>query len=277
MATFLWQAWSHRWLGTATLDWADDAGAHSVSASGSSVGTSGAAGLFSHVALTAIDPKDRSGSTLNLGFPAFAPYLQTTMDAATAQTPTCVFDQATGLYTLACNGAVFSLTLTGTTARDIMRRILGFSGNKSGATSYTSDTRPFYSIRTAVDAKTGFRAPSMISEETHWRRASEVAYSLSSTRPTRSTQWEHRHEAKAAVQRRFAVADTVVGGASWTYEDFLEHAASFAVPCVVKDGTESMVFFAPDGFVESAIAYARPDYDGNETVRIRAATVAGYL
>jgi hypothetical protein len=280
MATVLYEAWDHRWLGTATIDWTDASGAHSVDITSADIGTSGRSGLFSHLALTAVDPKDRSGSTLNLGFASFAAILQSKMDAATANTITVTFNETNLAYVFTTDAVGFGMTLTGSDARNRMRRILGFSGDVAfnpNAVQISSDARPFYLVRAAVDAKSGFVPPTMIGDEMKTRRAGSAIYTLGATRPARSSRWEHRHEPKAAVQRRFAVADTLVGGASWTYEDFLEHAAKYGVPCVVKDGTESMVFYAPDGFGESSVQYARPDYDGNETVRIRATSVAGYL
>lgn len=278
MTQALFQAWDHRSFGTATINWTDTSGATSVSVTSASIGTSGSAGLFSHSAFVSVDPKDR-GAVRNLGFAALAPFLQTTMDAASGQTITVTFSEATQAYTLtATTGAVFSLTFVGD-AGTRMRQLLGFTGNKTGAMSYTSDCRPRFCIRTAIDGQAEFRRPSIIEGQYHSRIADGgKPYAVGPVRLAKTARWEHQHETKAAVFQAFAVADTVVGGAHWTYEDYLDHAARFAVPCMVYTTItgEAVIFYALDGFDADVAALHRADYHDRWIVRVTASSVVGF-
>jgi hypothetical protein len=266
MATVLYQGWDHRWLGTALIDWEDDDGSHTATF---------ATGKYCHLSLAAVDPKDRSGTTIDLGFPSFAAALQSAMNAETAETVTVTFDPSTLAYTIAVSGALFELTLNA-----LARRILGFTltTTYSGATSYTSTMRPWYLWRAAIDGTTAYDQPVALADVVKQRRADDgTFYTAAPTRIVREASWEFRHEAQAAVHRRFAVADTVIGGASWTFEDFAELAARFAVPCVKKDAQESVVFFMPRGFVRGSLDIPGKTLLSNQTVRCRADSVVGYL
>jgi hypothetical protein len=266
VATDLYQGWDHRWLGTALIDWEDDAGSHTATIS---------SGKYCHLSLAAVDPEDRSGSTIDLGFPSFAAALQSAMNAETTETLTVSFNTTTLTYTIACTGAVFELTLNA-----LARRILGFTltTTYSGATSYTSTMRPFYVWRAAIDGMSNYDQPAAIADAVKARRADDgTVYTVAPTRIVREASWEFRHEAEAAVHRRFAVADTTLGGASWTFEDFAEHAARYAVPCVKRDSRESVVFYMPRGFVRGAFDVPGKTLLSRQVVRCRAESVVGYL
>jgi hypothetical protein len=270
MATDLYQGWDHRWLGSAIIDWEDDAGSHQVEINASSDVT-----RFCHLSLASVDPMDRSGTTIDLGFVSFAAILQSLMNAETTETVTVTFSTTTLAYTIACTGAVFELTLNA-----LARRILGFTltTTYSGATSYTSTMRPFYVWRAAIDGTSSYDQPVAIADVVKSRRADDgTFYTASPARIVREASWEFRHEAQAAVHRRFAVADTTIGGASWTFEDFAEHAARYAVPCVKRDSQESVVFFMPRGFVRGALDIPGKTLLSRQTVRVRADSVVGYL
>lgn len=269
MATDLHQGFDFRWLGTATIDWVDASGAHAVSFS---------SGQYAHLAMTAVDPKDRSGSSITTGFSAFAAALQTAMDAATAQTVTVAFNASTLAYTIAVAAGTIALTLTGSTARDKMRRILGFTGNKGAAASQVSDMRPWYVVRATIDGRTSYDQSAVRDDQIVTARAEDGRlYALGPTRLVRQARWEHHFEPKAAVHSRFAVADTLAGGASWTWEDWLNHAARYGVPCVAKDATESMVFYTSKPFGRQSFRRRQRDIDPQQIVTIDAESVIGYL
>jgi hypothetical protein len=268
MATDLYQGWDHRWLGTATLDWTATEGARSVSFT---------TGRYCHLGLTAIDPEDRRGTTIDLGFEEFAPALVAAMDAVTADNHTITWDPALLRYTFVVNGnfPLNSVVATGNAARETMRRLLGITANGS----YTaSDMRPWYVVRAEIDGRSNYDQPAMPDDVIRTRRASDGSiYSIGPTLVPREASWELRFEEKKHVQRRFADADSLAAGASWTYEDFLEHAAKYSVPCVIRDSVESMVFQMDTGFSRGAFARSRPDMDPMQIVKMRAASIRGYL
>lgn len=87
----------------------------------------------------------------------FTSAIKTAFDAATGSTFTVTWSSTTGRYTIS-RGTVFTLTFA-TDADLRLRAALGFSGNKSGASSYTSDFVPAYIMATAVSARTDVVGP----------------------------------------------------------------------------------------------------------------------
>lgn len=81
--------------------------------------------------------------------------LATALNAATgvgAGTYTVAFNSTTLKYTISNDTANFSMTFTGA-AGTVMQRILGFSGNKTGAATYTSDDQVYYAIQGTLGHK----------------------------------------------------------------------------------------------------------------------------
>lgn len=272
MSTVLYQTWNHRVIGTATIGWSDAAGPHSVSISSTTNG-----GRLSHIDLSAVDPEDRSGSTLDLEFHAFATELQSAMDAATSETVTVAFSTTTLAYTLTCTGGTFDITFNGD-AGARMRRILGFTASQFGAGPHGSNMRPWYLWAAAIDGRARYDQPAMREGDIKRRFADGgQMYSVGPVRPVYQARWAHQFEAKADVHRRFADADTLASGASWTAQDFLDHAARHAAICVIKDSTESMVFYTGGGFDRSAVTRSRPDSDLHQIVSVNAESIIGWL
>jgi hypothetical protein len=127
------------------------------------------------------------------------------------------------------------------------------SGNRSGATTYASQITPRYIWQAAIDGRAQYSQPTMREGE-YSRRFADGGqmYTAGPVRPVYQAQWAHQFEAKADVHRRFSASD------DWTAHDFLDHAARYAAPCVIKDATEAMVFYCGTGFDRGSRARARP-------------------
>ena len=80
--------------------------------------------------------------------------LKTLMDATStgAGTYTVSFDESTLKYTISYSSGNFDMTFSGA-AGDVMKNLLGFTGNKTGASSYTSDVAVYYAIDGTLGAK----------------------------------------------------------------------------------------------------------------------------
>lgn len=270
MATDLYQGWSHRWLGTATLTWTDSSGTFSVSTASTD--------NFCHLGLTAVNIDSRDGGTVNTGFSSFATWLKTAMDAsASTRTFTVTWSSTNLTYTITPNSGTIALTFT-STAGARMRRILGFTANKSAAASQTSDMRPWYVMRAQIDGRTRYDFPTAREGQVRYAVGDDATlYTLAPTRLVQSAKWEHAFEPPEAVHRRLAVADTVAAGASWTWQDWLDHASRYAVPCVIKDASASMVFRTRTPFERGVARRRKPDAEPQQIVSINAESIVGYL
>lgn len=117
-----------------TMTGTDDGGAFSVSMT---------TGTYNHYDI----------SSIVTGYTEFADALETALNAASASgTYTVSFSLTTG-YTIAYSGALLSLDLTGSTGQTNMAKVLGFSGDRSGATTYASQVRPYYFILPAMPGR----------------------------------------------------------------------------------------------------------------------------
>lgn len=268
MSAVLYEGWSHRRLGTATIGWTDASGAHTASITSANNG-----GRMSHLDLSAVTLDTDDGGTVDLEFHAFATELQAAMDAQTAQTVTVSFSTTTLAYTITVGGGTFSTLVWSGSAGTLMRRILGLSASAApSAGSLVSDQTPRFIWSAAVNGRAAYQQPAAIEGQTVSRRAGGgQLYSLGPSRPIREARWEHRFEANEDMHRRFGATD------AWTAEQWIEHASIYAVPCVIADDTESMVFYTGRGWVREAFARSRPDSDLHQTVRVNAESIVGYL
>lgn len=268
MATDLYQGWDHRWLGTATVTVTDAVGSAAVSIT---------SGKYAHLSLASVDPEDRSGTTIDTGYSDFATALATAINAAMSDTITVTWSSSALTYTIAnSSSSTLQLAFSGA-AGDRMRRILGLTANKATDPT-TSDMRPWYVMRAEVDGRAKYDQPAAKGGQIRSAMGDDgTLYSLAPTRLIREARWEHEFEAKASIHRRFAVADTLAAGASYTWEDFMDHAARFAVPCVIKDSTESMVFYTSQAFERATFRRRGAQADPQQTVGIRADSIVGYL
>lgn len=273
MATDLYQPWSHRWGGIATLQWTDPSGMYSVSTSASVAADRD----FCHLSLAAVKPDERDAAPVDLGFAEFASWLEAKMNAVSARAFQVQFDPADLIYEISIDSGAFALSFSGA-AGARMRRILGFTGGNSPVANRASNMRPWYVNRAVVDGRSNYRPPTVVSGQVRSARADDgQPYSLAPTRLVKSARWEHWFEPAEAIRRADAVSDTTIGGASWTWEDALEHAARYGVPCVVRDSREAMVFYTSTPLEEGATRLVQKSYYGHQIVVVSADAIAGYL
>ena len=275
MTTAYHAAWRQAREGTATIEWADASGSHSVSIStGTYAHSGGGETVYRRLV-------DGSETTVDYGVLSFADTLQAAMDAATAQTVTV--DWAAGTYyTLTCTGGTFSITFPATAAGERMRKLLGMTGNRTSATTYSSQTRPRFYKETQIDARTSYDQPAAIDGQVSSARAgSGLVYHLGPTAFAREARWEHHFEPRARLFREVADADTVASGHPWTWEDLFEHALQglpifHSSPDISDAGLSLYAIQVPPGFARSAFRRLKTDMDTHQIVRIEA-QMLGYV
>lgn len=269
MATDLYQGWDHRWLGTATMTVTDSVGASVVSIT---------TGSYCHLSLAAVTPDARGASAIDTGFDDFATALAAAINALATDTITVAWSTPSLAYTIAnASTSTLSISFSGA-AGDRMRRILGFTANRSAAATYTSNMRPWYVCRAEIDGRSAYTFPTAREGQIRSAFGDDASlYTLSPTTLVQSAKWEHRFEQPSHVHRRKADADTVAGGVSWTWQDWMDHAARYAVPCVVRDSSGSMVFRTSVPFEANSARRRKPDADPQQIVAINAQAIVGYL
>lgn len=151
------------------------------------------------------------------GAMSFAVELEARLDAL-ASGFTVALNTATLLYTVS-HASNFSLTFNGE-AGLALRRALGFSANKSGSNSYTSDVRPYYLIESYLDAwskVSDVYEPDEDSVQEAVSDGGEVALVARDTIELWSD-WTQAMEPEASVFTRHAPAST-----PWTWQEFFKH------------------------------------------------------
>ena len=133
---------------------------------------------------------------------------------------TVTMSATTGLYTIASSAGVFTLEFS--TAADLrLRAALGFTGDKSGADTYTSDFVPTYSMQSAIDGRTDYMPPMEpddIAEETV--SDGGVAYVITRKTSELLCSWTQQMEPFTSCSPR---ARTEAALSTWTWREFFEH------------------------------------------------------
>lgn len=165
-------------------------------------------------------PTPVAASWTGTAYTSFATEVAAALTAA-AGTYTCTYSTVTGKYTVASAG---TFTLDFATAADLrLRAALGFTGNKSGAASYTSDVAPAYSMVSTIEGRTnvlGPYEPDDIAEES----VSDGGVDHVITRKTgeRLMSWVQQMEPRTAVDP-WALDPAGTGGVGWTWKEWFAH------------------------------------------------------
>ncbi len=154
-------------------------------------------------------------------YTAFTAAVTTALDGGGGGPYTTTWSSTTGKYTIS-RATAFTLSFTGATvpaAGARLRLALGFTGNLSGASSYTSDAIPYYVIIPAMAARSAFTdvyEPDDIVEEA----VSDGGTSRAVARQTSELlcDWTQTMETKAATLTRSALST-----APWTWQAFVKH------------------------------------------------------
>lgn len=151
------------------------------------------------------------------GYTDFATAVKTAFDAATSSTFTVSFSYTTGKYTIS---RATNFTLAFSTAADLrLRAALGFTGDKSGTNTYTSDEVPKYALLPAITARSqvsNVYEPEGIVEEAVSDGGDAYATALRTDELL--SDWTQAYESKAAT---FTRAVTV--GNAWCWQAFFAH------------------------------------------------------
>lgn len=185
-----------------------------------------------------LEDRDGASAWTLTNYTAFATTVKTVFDAATSSTFTVSFSETTGKYTIS-RATTFTLSFSG--AADLrLRAALGFTGNKSGANTYTSDVIPDYVWLSAMGARTyegepQDQEPDDVAEESvdDGGNAEVITKKTSEILAT----WWQTMEAKSAVYIRAAAA---ASSTIWTYEDFVKRTrGTHPFVCYDPNSTEA--------------------------------------
>lgn len=209
-------------LGGLSMSFTDDGGAHSLSFDEET---------FAHIDLSAV--------TGTGTYVEFATALQAELNSVSSLYGVA-FNASNG-YTIEYGGAVLSIDLTGTDAQVNMRRVLGFTGDRTGDTTYTSQVRPWYFIVPAIDGVTkpsDERQPAGISTggvsdgAATCQRARDLAEVWSDWDQAGEDMRDAGGTAFAAGTRVYTRQATAA--VPWTYQDAWHHMKAHGDPFAVK-------------------------------------------
>lgn len=233
-----------------------------------------ASGTHAHTSIATVEDVEGNAVARYSAYTAFAVVLAAALNTASTGvgTYTVTWNGTTG-YTVAYSAGNFSLSFsTVTTAAQgvLLRQILGFSGDKSGAASYSSDARPFFVIIPTVEGRT-----QMTDEMEPDDLASEAvaddgtAYQVSRDSLEVWSDWRQTAETNTAPST-FSAAGTPVyarhatSAVPWTYQHAWRHMRLADHPFLVLDtGTsESAVHqIRAEGASFRPQRFAAADYD----------------
>jgi hypothetical protein len=154
-------------------------------------------------------------------YTAFTTAIKTAFDTATSSTFTVTWSNSTGKYTIS-RATTFTLAFS-TTAELRLRDALGFTGNKSGANTYTSDVVPAYICDSAIAGRTnvvGHYEPDDIADEA----ISDGGEAFVITRKTGELlmSWQQSMEPRSSVYEWAAYAASAYN-VPWSWQQWFRH------------------------------------------------------
>lgn len=204
-----------------------------------------AAGYYLHGELDTnnLSPYDSwySSEAYNLRrYEGFSAAVKSAFDAATGTTFTVTQSTTTGKYTIS---RATNFSMTWSTASDVaLRNMLGFTGNKSGTNTYTSDTTPPVVVVATVSGRSNVRGPQDaqdIAEESVSDGGDAFVVARASNEQLMS--WSQTMEPRTSV---YASADSTLAAADrvGSWQDFFRRVSG-AHPFFVNEGLTG----EPDG------------------------------
>lgn len=132
-------------------------------------------------------------------YTAFTAAVKTAFDAAIAGPFTVTWNSVTGKYTVS-RGSTFAMTWL-TPADSRLRDALGFTSDKSGASSYTSDVVPAYIFESAVSGRTNFDTVMVEPDDIADEMVSDGGQAFVITRKSQEAacRWTQSHEVKSST------------------------------------------------------------------------------
>lgn len=206
-------------------------------------------GTFAHITLAAVMDGD---------YTAFAAALEAALEAgsalgATPRTYTVSWSSSTG-YTVAVNSGTLVLDLTGTDAQTRMGEILGM-GDRSGASSYASQVRPYYLILPATQCRSAmsdeYEPPDVVTEEINDSGGGTSEISRETDEVwldwTQSAEDENDLPASAFAVGSAVFARNATAAIPWSYQSAWTHHQRGNDPIVAIDATSDVFRLRAEG------------------------------
>lgn len=188
-------------------------GVNTMTLSTLGTGATVAAGYYMPGAYGTADIEPFGGATYGgLAYTGFAQAVKSAFDAATGTVFTVSLSDSTGKYTIS-RATTFSMTFS--TAADLrLMAALGFTANKSGANTYTSDIVAGYCMITAVDGRTN--VVGNMEEDVGEESVSDGGQAFVITKRTneRMMSWSQSMEPRSRVYQ-FATSTSTWGWDTW--------------------------------------------------------------
>lgn len=233
-------AWRIQSIGTVAIKVTDDGGTSTVSLT---------SGTYAHTSISSVVP----------GYTAFSAALKAALDADStlSGTYTVTWNGTTG-YTISVTGSS-SLTLsfaTTTAAHGTrMQRILGFSADQSGATSYSSDVRPYFMIIPAIQGRSElsdeYEPPDIAMEDVADDGTAELTSRYEGDDESDDDgevwlDWTQNAETETGPsvfsgEGTFVFKRQATSAVPWTYQHAFKHMRRGHHPFLVLDGSEKAV------------------------------------
>lgn len=149
----------------------------------------------------------------------------------------CTFNATTLTYTIS-NPSNFTLTWTGQQG-ETLRRALGFAGNLSGSTIYTSTVRPYYVIEAEIEGRSNYTdvyEPADIAEDA----VSDGGDAFGVAQDTNELwcDWQQSCETKQATLARAATS-----AIPWTWEHLIKHCRNDQPFAVLGDSDSTGIVY----------------------------------
>ena len=200
-------------------------------------------GTYAHITLVSVDTSCTD----------FAAALQSALNTGTAgaRTYAVSWSSTTG-YTITATGGNFSLSFTTTTSADAgtrMRHLLGMSGNRSGAATYSSQVRPYYFVIPAIagrsDVSDDYEPDGIVQEAI---ADDGTAYDIAVSTAEKRIDWMQvgDQDSPGTAYTAFGLGTPVhkrfiTNPIPWTWEHSWEHHRTGFDPILVVDGSEQVV------------------------------------
>lgn len=165
-------------------------------------------------------------------YTAFSSAVSAALSLAAGAAVTVNWSGTTGFYTISA-ASNFTLTWSGAAALRL-RNALGFTGNKSGANSYTSDTVPAYIMLSAITGRTDLRGP-MEPDDIADEAVSDGGEPFVVTKKTEELLYTWVQQAEPVTSVRSFAVSTVYS--YWSWQDWFRHIRG-THPFALNDGLE---------------------------------------
>jgi hypothetical protein len=210
-------------------------------------------------------------SSVDSDFSVFATAFKTALDAAMAGTHTITWNGTTG-YAVVSDSATFELDFSSAgTQGTQLRQLLGFSGDLTGSTAYSSDVRPYYLIIPIIQGRTRYKLAQETPEVVNEKVADDGSrVFIAKTTADKVGEWMHVAEIETTpgvfsdvgtpVKKTMVDAGTSANDVPWSWEHSFEHLRTHHHRVLVIDGAASEVWeVRADGMFDNSSRWSGED------------------